>query len=162
MKILRTVFLAASVLAVLACWHQSSSLRVKEIANPTYPSIAQTRNIQGKVDVDIGIGPDGRVLWAKASSGPYLLREGAVENVKKWVFGPFPPHCAFPIYHTVTYDFELRGKPVAVMYEPSIETFLPDRVVLVTHPFVNDFVVKPEPSSGPAVGTTPSRKPKAK
>ena len=54
------------------------------------------------------------------------------------VFGPFPAHCAFPIFHTVTYQFELKGTPIGAIYNPGIETFLPDRVVLVTRPTLQD------------------------
>lgn len=121
-------------------------LQVQRIANPDYPIQAHTRNIQGTVRVDIEIGPDGRVLSAKASGAHGILVDAAEKNVRQWVFGPFPPVGEFPIYHTVTYVFRLEGKPAFVAYPPLILTHLPDRVEIRTRPFESDLVTGETPA----------------
>jgi TonB family protein len=97
------------------------------MANPEYPSYALANNIQGRVDVQVEIGADGKVILAKAI-GAYPVLDDAVENnVRGWQFGPFPAECEFPIYHRITYLFKIEPRPGA----PSpvvVHTYLPDRV----------------------------------
>ncbi len=55
---------------------------------PGYPAIAKQLRLSGEVKVDITIAEDGRVIEAKAISGPPLLRPVAEEAASKWVFKP--------------------------------------------------------------------------
>jgi len=111
---------------------------------------AHSRNIQGTVYVHIQIGADGRVLVARGQgTHPYLVK-AAEDNVRQWVFGPFPPRGEYPIYHTVTYVYKLEGKPAAVFfYPPVVRTALPDRVEIQTRPFFDDLVAPTTKSATP-------------
>jgi periplasmic protein TonB len=53
-----------------------------------YPPTAKQSNIQGTVTVSANIDANGKVVSAKALSGPLLLREAAVESVKQWKYSP--------------------------------------------------------------------------
>jgi TonB family protein len=100
------------------------------MVNPEYPLRAIANNIQGRVDVQIEIGAGGKVIFAKAIGASPLLEEAAENNVRQWEFGPFPPDCEFPIYHSITYVFMLERLPPSV-WAPSpvvVHTYLPDRV----------------------------------
>ncbi len=55
---------------------------------PIYPSIAKQMNAAGEVQVEITIDETGRVIEAKAISGPSVLRLSAEEAARKWVFKP--------------------------------------------------------------------------
>jgi protein TonB len=55
---------------------------------PAYPAEAKTQRIQGTVEVRVTIGPDGRVLDAKALSGPEELHACAVDYARAWEFEP--------------------------------------------------------------------------
>jgi TonB family protein len=55
---------------------------------PGYPAIAKQLRLSGDVKVEITIAEDGRVIEAKAISGPPLLRPVAEEAASKWVFKP--------------------------------------------------------------------------
>jgi len=118
---------------------QEKELAVERMAMPEYPVEARSANIQGRVIVSILIGPDGKVLFAKARSGHPVLQKAAEENVRQWVFGPFPPVGEFPIEHAVTYEFKIDGKPAYVVYAPLILTFLPDRVEIIGRPVESDY-----------------------
>ena len=55
---------------------------------PIYPSIAKQMNAAGEVQVEITVDEAGRVIEAKAISGPTVLRLSAEEAARKWVFKP--------------------------------------------------------------------------
>jgi TonB family protein len=55
---------------------------------PIYPSIAKQMNAAGEVQVEITIDETGRVIEAKAITGPAVLRNAAEEAARKWVFKP--------------------------------------------------------------------------
>ncbi|MGH9836220.1 MAG: energy transducer TonB [Blastocatellia bacterium] len=55
---------------------------------PIYPSIAKQMNASGEVQVEITIDENGRVIEAKAVSGPSVFRLSAEEAARKWVFKP--------------------------------------------------------------------------
>jgi TonB family protein len=55
---------------------------------PVYPATAKQTNIQGIVTVSASIDENGKVVSAKALSGPLLLREAAVDSVKQWKYSP--------------------------------------------------------------------------
>lgn len=59
--------------------------RIVEHAKVIYPAIAKTSHVQG--DVIIKFTTNGRaVLTADARSGPDLLQQPSVDNVKTWKF----------------------------------------------------------------------------
>jgi TonB family protein len=56
--------------------------------HPTYPDMAKQAKVQGNVVVSFTVDPKGNVIDAKVVSGPTLLREAALEAVKKWRYSP--------------------------------------------------------------------------
>lgn len=55
---------------------------------PEYPKIARQTNVSGDVVVEILIDKNGRVIDARAVSGPALLRPAAVSAARGWTFHP--------------------------------------------------------------------------
>ena len=55
---------------------------------PVYPPNAKNMNASGKVEVQIVISEEGRVIEASAVSGHPALRSAAVDAARKWVFKP--------------------------------------------------------------------------
>jgi protein TonB len=53
-----------------------------------YPATAKQTNVQGTVTVSANIDENGKVVSAKALSGPLLLREAALDSVKQWKYSP--------------------------------------------------------------------------
>jgi len=133
------------ILFCVACG--KDRLRVEHMVTPEYPIRANAENIQGTVRVDIMIGADGKVFWAKGSGAHPLLVEAAENNVRQWVFGPFPPVAEFPIYHTVTFVYKLEGPPLFVALHPVIRTSLPDRVEIQARSFESDYHVEELPGT---------------
>lgn len=58
------------------------------LVKPPYPEIARKSNIQGSVTVEITIDEEGKVISAKASEGPALLRPVAEDAARKSKFKP--------------------------------------------------------------------------
>lgn len=58
----------------------------RHIESPQYPQMARLARISGSVMVRITISPEGAVSEAEGISGPAVLRDYAVQNVRKWVF----------------------------------------------------------------------------
>lgn len=94
--------------------------------------------------MEVSIGVDGKVISAMGSGAHRILIEAAEENVRQWVFGPFPAVAEFPLSHKITYVYKLEGKPSTVAVPPRIKTFLPDRVEIITTPLHSDY---PPPES---------------
>ena len=124
-------------LTLLGC--RSDQLPIRHIEQPGYPLRARFENAQGTVRVKIYIAADGSVTFAKGSGAPDVLVQAAEENVLQWAFGPFPRASVFPIEHTVQYAYKLEGKPQIVGYEPTVKTFLPDRIEISATPLVSDY-----------------------
>lgn len=60
---------------------------IKKVA-PPYPPIARAARAAGKVQVQVTISDQGKVIEALVVSGHPLLREAAVDAAKQWVFMP--------------------------------------------------------------------------
>ena len=60
---------------------------VRSIA-PVYPPLARQTRVSGIVRVRAVIGKDGKVKQATAAAGPPLLRQAAVEAVRRWLYNP--------------------------------------------------------------------------
>jgi len=57
-------------------------------ARPEYPAIARAARIQGTVVLEAIIGKDGRVVEARAISGPPMLQQAGIDTVKQSVYKP--------------------------------------------------------------------------
>jgi len=55
---------------------------------PAYPGEAKAARVSGKVQVQVTVSEEGRVIEAIVISGPELLRDAAVQAAKEWVFKP--------------------------------------------------------------------------
>jgi protein TonB len=55
---------------------------------PVYPPTARTMGIEGNVVVSASIGPTGAVVAAKVISGPAMLRQAALDAVRRWKYQP--------------------------------------------------------------------------
>jgi len=55
---------------------------------PDYPEAARQQQIQGSVELEVGIGTDGAVEQLKVMSGPPALGQAAMDAVKQWRFKP--------------------------------------------------------------------------
>ncbi len=62
-------------------------LAIKKVA-PPYPPIARAARAEGKVEVQVTISEQGKVIEAVVVSGHPLLREVSVDAAKQWVFKP--------------------------------------------------------------------------
>ena len=65
---------------------------------PVYPSIARSTGIQGAVVVEASVNQSGNVVATKVISGPPMLRQAAVDALRRWKYQPAM----------------LNGEPVAV------------------------------------------------
>ena len=61
--------------------------KVKDVAI-VYPPIAHSARVQGVVTIDVRIEADGRVSDARVVDGPPLLRQPALDSVRRWEFTP--------------------------------------------------------------------------
>lgn len=128
---------ALFLLVILGC--QDNKLHVLHVVEPEYPVNARLQNLQGTVVVNLHIGVDGRVRYAKGKGAPDILVQAAEENARQWTFGPFPAVAVFPMDHTLEYVYKLEGKPMIVAPNAVIKTFLPDRVEISATPLVSDY-----------------------
>jgi protein TonB len=57
-------------------------------AMPVYPATARSSGITGNVVVQASISPTGAVVGTKVVSGPALLRQAAVDALRRWKYRP--------------------------------------------------------------------------
>ena len=55
---------------------------------PRYPEFAIQHHVQGSVHVKIAIDAGGRVQQAEVLDGSPVLRQAALDAVKRWVYKP--------------------------------------------------------------------------
>lgn len=55
---------------------------------PQYPAAAAAARVHGEVTVHAVVDPDGKVIYARAVSGPPALRDAAEAAVQKWRYSP--------------------------------------------------------------------------
>ncbi len=55
---------------------------------PVYPPVARSAGVAGKVVVEASISPAGAVVATKVLSGPAMLRQAAVDALKRWKYRP--------------------------------------------------------------------------
>ena len=70
---------------------------------PLYPALARTANNQGRVEVQVITGADGKVISAQVKSGFPLLKRAAPDNVKTWRF-------AGRSERTITFEFKIEER----------------------------------------------------
>jgi len=55
---------------------------------PVYPSVAKQAHVEGDVVIDTQIDKNGNVVHMKAVSGPVVLRQAAVDALRRWKYQP--------------------------------------------------------------------------
>jgi TonB family protein len=55
---------------------------------PVYPPMAKQANVEGDVLLSAEVDATGKVIGAKAISGPVLLRQAAIDAVRQWKYEP--------------------------------------------------------------------------
>ena len=55
---------------------------------PAYPPAASAARVEGQVTVQAVVDPEGKVVSARAVSGPPELRDAATEAVQRWRYSP--------------------------------------------------------------------------
>jgi TonB family protein len=58
------------------------------LPQPVYPALAKQQRVSGQVTVEVTIDETGVVVFARAVSGPTLLRSAAVSAAKQAKFTP--------------------------------------------------------------------------
>lgn len=103
---------AASTVAPVAAVSAAGVVRDPKLISmvrPAYPATARESNIQGSVTVVASVDANGKVVSAKALSGPMLLRQAAEDSVKQWKYSPgLIDGKAAPSQVTVSVDFRLK------------------------------------------------------
>lgn len=76
---------------------------------PKYPPDARNARIFGSVVVEVTVDEAGRVISARALSGPVELRSAAVDAAKRWKFYPttMPSGVPVRVIGTITFNFNL-------------------------------------------------------
>lgn len=82
------VFLAFAIAAFAALPASAAERKVQHCFSPKYPELARRMHIEGTVQVEATVAPDGKVTSAKAVSGNTLLQSVAVKAIRKWKFEP--------------------------------------------------------------------------
>jgi TonB family protein len=121
----------------LSCMAQTEEpLCPRHIETPTYPQIARTAHVSGKVVLALTIDADGNVSGAKVANEDEqfvkLLARGVITNIRLWTFAK--PRVA-PFTQNITYVFQLDDKlPLAGVHDypdVTIVTYdLPNRVTV--------------------------------
>jgi protein TonB len=56
---------------------------------PTYPPIAKAAHVEGTVHLAATISKNGRIENLRATGGPAMLQQAALEAVKSWIYRPY-------------------------------------------------------------------------
>jgi TonB family protein len=75
---------------------------------PAYPQAAKAQEIEGPVELELVVTPDGFVKYVRAIDGDRHLRAAAEEAVKKWRYRPYIQNgSAIEVVTTARVDFRL-------------------------------------------------------
>jgi len=117
--------------------------RATYLPKPYYPQEAKDFCAIGKVEVEILISENGSVIEAKAISGDELLRESAVEAVKKAKFRQVADGKPVKTKGIVVYNFVSENKCIVVGVVNNKARFVPKpQVANLNHP--KHFQIKEE------------------
>lgn len=100
--------------------------KATQLPKPVYPKEAKDFCADGKVEVEVLIGEDGKVISAKAISGDELLQNSAVEAAQKAKFGRTAD--GLPVKGVVVYNFVPERKCIVVGIVNNKAKYLPKPV----------------------------------
>jgi len=103
--------------------------RIVCLRPPEYPPIAVTAQIAGDVTVTVKIGSEGKVQSVDVISGPSILRQPTVENVKNWMFERGRPE-----YFKTVFSYRFSGQKIYPVPAPHVELDLPHHVTITSRP----------------------------
>jgi hypothetical protein len=129
---MRNTAVAFACLVIFGTSNQSdrSALRPKHIEFSSYNVYARVAHIHGDVTLDVAVDSEGNVTNAIAVSGPRILSDGALQDVRKWTFENLN---RTPLSQRVTYEYRIEGKGAeqavsTVVFDP------PGRVRVLVNP----------------------------
>lgn len=108
----------------------TSSCWVKHFVAPGYPRLAWFAQLQGTVQVDVEVGPEGKVLSAVATGAHNLLERAAEENIRDWLFASGDSISRLKM----TFIYKLEGQREHEPSPPKVIFDLPDKVTIVARP----------------------------
>jgi hypothetical protein len=88
-----------------------SNTNVVAFQEAEYSPLARLAHIEGIVVVQAKLDNKGNVLSATALSGPEILADSSIDNVKKWLFKPNTAKSAIVIYRYEILDGACNGHP---------------------------------------------------
>lgn len=92
LKALPSSIAPLSPLGVTSAPVQSGSLlkppKLVSSVLPVYPQIAQSAGVDGDVVIQASLDQNGNVAAAKALAGPLMLRQAAIDAVRRWKYEP--------------------------------------------------------------------------
>ena len=107
----------------------SEPINVAHLESIAYPVVARDAQIQGTVEIDVSISPDGAVISALANSGHPALKRPAEENIRRWRFAPANSRRNF----SIVYEFSLEEPRLPYGCETKNYFDLPSKVRVVTN-----------------------------
>jgi TonB family protein len=102
-------------------------ITVTYLESIAYPVVARDAQIQGAVEIEVIVSPDGDVISASANSGHPALKRSAEENIRRWKFAPGAKKRI-----SIVYEFSLEEPRTAYRTETKNYCDLPSRVRVVT------------------------------
>lgn len=100
----------------------------------TYPQVARDAQIQGTVEIEVKVSPQGDVVSTSTGPAHPMLKRAAEENIGRWKFAPGTART-----FTITYEFSLEEPRTEYRSETRNYYYLPSRVrVLTTLPARTD------------------------
>lgn len=113
-------------------WVSSEELlaMARRKVEPVYPAAATAIRIHALVpQVEVKINKEGEVIFARAVSGPSLLRDAAIEAAKSWKFVPFQNKKLSAIIGVINFGFPaeipIKGGGREIKYYQEEVTRLP-------------------------------------
>ena len=94
--------------------------KIKDVT-PEYPSVAKSARIGGTVQVQLTVGPDGKVADAKVVKSVPVLDQAALDAVKQWEYTPtLVKNVAVPVHRQ-------RGDQLPAVAAAGQQTVVPRR-----------------------------------
>jgi TonB family protein len=107
----------------------SDPITVTYLESIAYPAVARDARIQGTVEIDAVISPDGEVASASANSGHPALKRAVEESVKRWKFSPGGTERKL----SIVFEFSLEEPRMPYGAETKNYFDLPSKVRVVTN-----------------------------
>jgi serine/threonine-protein kinase len=140
--------------AVLRAGVDASPPRMTKHVPPTYPAEAHAAGTEGTVEVELTIGPDGRVADARVTRSVRGLDEAAVAATRQWEFAPPRRNGeAVSLIYPVSVPFKLPEPARAPAAAPPPSTAPAAAAPAAPAPATPAPAIKPaDPGRAPAVG----------